>query len=297
MFIIVLLLILIVIILLIGYYYFLKPKKTFWEELGVKGPRPIPFFGNDITTFIGITHPSELNKYYYEKFKNEKMVGIFLNNLPVLIVKDESLIKDVLRKDASVFSDRGIHLENDDEMKSLHNHIFNLSKIDSKELKSSLSKVFLTSYIEKKSKEITDIIENFLLYVDKYVQNSNSIDICNFLFQLTTAIIANYGFSIEMNQFSNPITDLKSNNKRSFTKFFKQYHREYPAPFQSLGAYICKHIINFKSGSNKPKKDFYVKLNEDVVKYRNKSNLQKKDYIGRVIDFVNDENRIRTGTL
>lgn len=91
-------------------YYYLTSTFNFWKERGVAGPRPYPLVGNIGKTIIGKISMGDYLKELYDKpeFKNEPLIGIFTRRTPILIVKDPELIKDVLIKDFSKISDRGI---------------------------------------------------------------------------------------------------------------------------------------------------------------------------------------------
>lgn len=46
----------------------------------------------------------------YNDYKEESFIGIFQRMTPVLIVKDPDIIKDILIKDFSVFSNKGFNI-------------------------------------------------------------------------------------------------------------------------------------------------------------------------------------------
>ncbi|XP_011495529.1 PREDICTED: cytochrome P450 6B3-like [Ceratosolen solmsi marchali] len=283
--------ILLSLLLYLIYTFFIKTHYDFWLRRNVKGPRPIPIFGNDFSIFIGKTHPSELNKIHYNRFKDEKMIGIFRNTLPVLILIDEKLIEHVLTKDRLIFPDRGIGLQNN-PMELLHHHVFNLRNTDSDHLKKSLSKVFLNTKIDEKSEKITNIIDDFLLHIDEIIKNSKLIDICHLLNKLTTEIIGEYGFSLKMNEFSNLAKIFNSNSKKSnYFKFLKHYFREYPTFNTSILEFLHTCVIKFTTSNNEKKTAYYTKLVQDVETYRYRNAIKEKDYFGKLIDVYNTQER------
>lgn len=91
--------------LLLLYYYFTRTF-DYWKIRGVKGPKPILIFGtvkDVIRTKISL---SIFLKDMYDKYKDERMVGIFEKDVPSLILRDPDLIQDVLITDFSVFPER-----------------------------------------------------------------------------------------------------------------------------------------------------------------------------------------------
>lgn len=97
-----------IIALIFAFYYFLTSTFDFWKSRGVRGPRPIPGFGNFKDVILSKISAGDYLTKVYKVYKDEPLVGIFATTTPVLIVKDFDLIKDVLIKDFTVFADRGI---------------------------------------------------------------------------------------------------------------------------------------------------------------------------------------------
>jgi len=96
-----------IVALILAVYYYLTSTFDFWKSHGVRGPRPIPGFGNfkDVLS-TKISEGDYLTKVYND-YKDEQLIGIFVRRTPVLIVKDPDLIKNVLIKDFFIFANRG----------------------------------------------------------------------------------------------------------------------------------------------------------------------------------------------
>ncbi|XP_015606942.1 cytochrome P450 6B1-like, partial [Cephus cinctus] len=89
-------------------YYYLTRNYGFWKQRGVAGPVPSFPFGNMEDTILGKFELGVLFKQFYDKYKGEQMVGIFVRSTPALVLCDPELIKDVLIKDFTVFANRGL---------------------------------------------------------------------------------------------------------------------------------------------------------------------------------------------
>lgn len=94
---------------IIALYYFLTLNFDFWKSRGIRGPQPIPIFGNFKDMLFHKISPGDFVTEIYNAYKDEPMIGIFARTTPILIIKDPDLIKNVLIKDFSVFANRGIH--------------------------------------------------------------------------------------------------------------------------------------------------------------------------------------------
>lgn len=95
-------------ILILAFYYFLTSTFDFWKSRGIRGPQPIPGFGNFKDVLLMKISAGDYVTKVYNDYKDEALIGIFARMTPVLIVKNLDIIKDVLIKDFSKFADRGL---------------------------------------------------------------------------------------------------------------------------------------------------------------------------------------------
>jgi len=89
-------------------YYYLTSTFDFWKLRGIPGPQPIPIFGTFKNVLLAKQYMGNYLTDIYNEYKNESMIGIFSRRQPVLLIKSPELIKDVLIKEFSKFSNRGI---------------------------------------------------------------------------------------------------------------------------------------------------------------------------------------------
>lgn len=97
-----------IVAVLIAFYCYHTSTFNFWTSRGIRGPRPIPIFGNVKEVMKAKKALGHYLIDVYNDYKNESMIGIFVRRTPVLLIKDPNLIKDVLIKDFSNFTDRGV---------------------------------------------------------------------------------------------------------------------------------------------------------------------------------------------
>lgn len=99
-----------ILITILSLYYYYVSTYNFWRIRHVPGPRPIFFYGNFKDVVTRKLSISQYVKKIYDKYKHEPAFGIFQTSTPVLIVNDLNLIKDVLIRDFSLFSHRGLDI-------------------------------------------------------------------------------------------------------------------------------------------------------------------------------------------
>lgn len=90
------------------FYYYFTSTFPFWKLRGIRGPRPIPVFGNLKDVMFGKKFIGDYLMEIYKNYKDEPFIGIFARRTPILIVNDPDFIKDILVKDFSLFCERGI---------------------------------------------------------------------------------------------------------------------------------------------------------------------------------------------
>lgn len=96
--------------LLIALYYYLIGTYNFWEKRGVPGPKPRLIFGTMKDVILYKMFLGDYIKRVYDTYDADTpLIGIFKRRTPILIIKDTELIKDVLIRDASLFSDRAFN--------------------------------------------------------------------------------------------------------------------------------------------------------------------------------------------
>lgn len=80
---------------------------NYWVTKGIRGPKPIPIFGNYAPVFFGLKTEAEVLREIYENHPND-FIGIYKGFKRVLLIKNPETIKQVLLKDFDCFSARCI---------------------------------------------------------------------------------------------------------------------------------------------------------------------------------------------
>lgn len=105
-------------------YYYLTLTFDYWKIHGVKGPRPVPLFGNMKDVLLHKTNMTEYFVNTYNSYKDERYVGLFFRSRPILLLRDPQLIKNILMKDFSSFPQRDVKVTEKVNKKKREN-IFN----------------------------------------------------------------------------------------------------------------------------------------------------------------------------
>ena len=267
----------------IGFYSVFNffQKRNFWKTRKVKGPDPLYLFGNFKDEILGKCHPSELTKKFYDEFREEPMVGIFVYNTPVLILRDLDFIQDVLIKDFYAFSDRGICVY--DKVEPLSQHFFNLPHSTSRVLRKKLSPAFSVLKIKNMFNMLEDITGEFIRYLENITKISDNLECNSILAKYTTEVIGKYGFGLKMHQFEheNNIFD-QVLSKRTLSNHYNYVRRHLRQYFPDIYKYCYAIFYNKKSTY------YYLDMVRSIAIARQCENLKKKDYASILLDLKKD---------
>lgn len=78
----------------------------YWTNLGVRQITPLPFFGNFAGYFFQNKSPGDIIKNFYNQYKKDPYVGIYIVDKPTLLIIDPNIIKSILVTNFLDFSDK-----------------------------------------------------------------------------------------------------------------------------------------------------------------------------------------------
>ncbi|KAF7397254.1 hypothetical protein HZH68_008476 [Vespula germanica] len=267
-------------------YYYLTSNFDFWKVRGVKGPRPIPLFGN---TKDVIFQKKILAQYLEELcllpcYKDEPYIGIFVRNTPILILKDPILIKDVLIKDFTSFSER--HTSVTKKVEPLSQHLFHLEVAKWRPLRNKLSPAFTSG----KLKEMFPLIVECSHHLEQYINNmpdNNTVEIYELMGKFNTDVIGNCAFGIEMNAIADDNSEFRKMGKEIFHSSLKREIRE---ALRTSFPKLYNHLSFLFDYSNLT--NFFLNIVKETMEYRKKYNFIRHDFINILMELKEQPNKL-----
>ena len=262
-------------ILFLLYYYFTSTF-DFWQKRGVKGPKPIPFFGNFLDVFLAKNSVSDCFTNAYYNYKSEPLVGLFVGSTPMLVVKDPELMKDVLIKDFSCFAERTLTAI--DEVEPLSVHLFRLDAPRWRPLRTRLTPVFTSGKLKDMFHLMLECSDHFESYLDKLVAKGELIECREISAKFTTDVIGSCAFGIEMNALSAENSEFRNMGRRAFQTSWKSALRDrvrdFPFIFKIFGRFLVDHeLVNF-----------FTRITRETVEYRIRNNVHRHDFMNSLVD-------------
>ncbi|KOC60364.1 Cytochrome P450 6a2 [Habropoda laboriosa] len=279
-----------IVALIAALYYYFTSTFDFWKVRGVPGPKPVPVFGNIKDAMLLRTALSNILRDLYQEYKDEPMIGIFTRRTPALIIRDPELIKDVLIRDFSKFSDRGIPF--DEKVEPLSPHLFNLETERWRPLRTRLSPVFTSGKLKEMFPLILECAEHLEQYLDKVVAKGEPIECRELTAKYTTDVIGSCAFGIEINALSDEESEFRRVGKKVFATGFKQIlkfrlRQAFPWIFSLLSYVTSPTEIT----------TFFTKLIVDTMKYRNENHLVRPDFVNMLMELKNHPDKLENVEL
>lgn len=267
-----LLLILLCIFLFTLLYFWYKDHYQFWIRRGFPSDRPN--FPLDSLSGTG-TSLSMAEKFeeIYQRFKGERVVGLFFVFKPAIFVYDLDIIQSILVKDFSHFHDHFLyHNEKDDP---LSGHLFAMEGQKWRDRRAKLRPVFTSGKMKVMFDTIAAIGDNFVNAITEELKLSSELEISDWLSRFTTDVIGTIAFGLDINSLEDPETEFKKHGKRFFRvdSFASAIKWLLVNSFQSFSRKMGI-MFNEKAAS-----DFFLKVFRETIEYREKSNIQRNDFV------------------
>ncbi|XP_061401504.1 cytochrome P450 6a9-like isoform X1 [Musca vetustissima] len=259
----------------------LKKKQNYWQSLGIPCEEPHFPFGS----LWGVQKTRgfwQIWEEYYNRFKGSgPFAGFYWFFRPAVFVLDPELIKNVLIKDFSKFTDRGFyHNEKDDP---LSGQLFLLDGAKWKNMRNKLSPTFTSGKMKFMYPTVTKVGEEFIEVLGKMVeQNGSVVEVKDLLARFTTDVIGTCAFGIECSSLKDPNAEFRVMGKKSLVE---QRHNRLIIAFMASFVDLARKL-GFKQTPDDIEA-FFMRIVRETVEYREKNNIRRNDFMDMLIDLKN----------
>lgn len=273
-------------------YSYITWSYSYWSKRNIPYLEPSFPFGNVQDLFLAKIDSGRFYERFYKQFKSHKFGGIFELGKPTLIVTDLDMVKQILTKDFAYFMDRALPPKTSHDF--LANNLFGMEGNEWKDMRAKLTPTFssgkmklMYSLIEKCSEQLKD-------HLEPLAENDEIIDLKAVLSRYTLDIIATCAFGLEANTLTDSNTDFfkicQLIFKESKTIFVKRF---FMSTFPRT-ANLLRMTLTDKKVS-----EFLLNLVETTVKYREKNNVHRNDFLDLLIKVKNNQlldEKVRTSS-
>ncbi|XP_065369500.1 probable cytochrome P450 6a21 [Calliphora vicina] len=260
--------------------YFIKKRLNYWREQGIAHNKPSLIAGNlnGLQTQRSI---ADCIRQTYEQFKGTgPFCGFYFFQRPAVVVLDTALVKNILIKDFSNFTNRGLfHNEKDDP---LTGHLFLLDGAKWKNLRHKLSPTFTSGKMKFMYPTVIQVAEKFVEVFSHLSQGNAEVEIKELLARFTTDVIGTCAFGIDCNSLQDPNAEFRlmgkrSLNKRRHGKLLMGFIQGFPELAKKLHMKMIPEDVT----------QFFMRIVKETVAYREAHNIENHDFLSILIDLKN----------
>jgi cytochrome P450 len=215
----------------------------------------------------------QMQQELYNKYSDKKVYGVYDTRIPILVVRDLDMIKDITVKSFNNFVNRRSLLEFDGPFKD---NLLTIKDDHWKHVRNTVSPTFSSGRIKRMSQHVERNSQRLVEILQAKHENNEDIELKDIVSRFTLDVIASTGFGMEINTMENP--------ENSFAIHAKKCIRGSPLVFilAFLAPWLLKLLI--KAGMHIFPKDsliFFTKATDSAME-----NRKEEGQAGKVNDFM-----------
>ncbi|GFN81656.1 cytochrome p450 [Plakobranchus ocellatus] len=175
---------------------------SLFYRLGIPGPRPFPVLG----TFGYMMRQGfrDFQISNYERYRGNKVYGIFDGAQPMLVLRDLDMIKDVCVKHFSSFVNRRSFA-----LQPPADHMLNMLKDDHwKNVRSVVSPTFSSGRVRRMYPHVAFSTTNLVKRLKESAESGEMVELKDTISRFSMDVIAGAGFGVQINSHENTENNL-----------------------------------------------------------------------------------------
>ncbi|XP_055886970.1 cytochrome P450 3A24-like isoform X1 [Biomphalaria glabrata] len=169
------------------------------RKMGIEHPPAKWFLGNfDLSVKHGLF---EMQRVFYNKYKDKKVYGWYNGRRPVMIVRDLDLVKDICVKNFNSFIDRHIIFEGEPPV---HDNLLNLKGDHWRHVRTTVSPTFTSGMIKRMASHIERNAKILLENLEDFKEAKKEVELKEISSCFTLDVIASTGFGLDINTLKDP---------------------------------------------------------------------------------------------
>ncbi|KAI2474237.1 cytochrome P450 9e2-like [Diabrotica virgifera virgifera] len=253
---------------------------NYWRDRGVKQMSIYTFIKGNIKFFLKKDSMAENIMDTYKSFTNCRYAGVYQFTLPVLMIRDPELLKELTVKSFEHFTDHFNIITEEIEPLWAKN-LFVLKGQKWRSMRQVLSPSFTSSKMKILFKLISECAQNFTRHFLENEQDVVEIELKDTFTRFTNDVIATSAFGIQTDSLKNKENEFYVMGKRltSFTGGFLTMLRFFLLV-------LCPKMYKFlKLGIFKPEvKSFFINLVNDNIKERKEKGIVRPDMLHLLLE-------------
>lgn len=177
-------------------FYSLKRTYSYWDRKGFQTLPDFFWFTGHFKLDFGRRPFADMAMRLYNS--TEPFIGIYFLFSPKLLLRDPDLIRSILIRDFSHFTDRGVH--SNEELEPLSGHLFGLPGPKWKKLRAKLTPTFSSGKLKAMFPKLIECGSTLQNYLTQLAEKGDLLDVPEIAANFTTNVIASVAFGISVIQ-------------------------------------------------------------------------------------------------
>nr|QST15046.1 CYP360A6 protein [Diaphanosoma celebensis] len=253
-----------------------------FSDLGIPGPKPLPFIGNIIgfMTQNPIKHDAEQIRKY------GKVFGIFEGALPELFIADADLIRLVFVKEYENFINR----RNFEFQRDLHRKMITILRDQEwKDVRLAIGQAMTTSKVRKMFGLMQRCADRLVDDFTEKAKTEGKFDVRTACFVYPLDVIARCAFGANIENLGKKDDVFMRNAKVASSSFTRSPLMILPSLMPSIARFLRN--IHFKI----PEFDFFVAMLNDLIKERKTKKIVCQDFVDMATEALSKAVREENG--
>ncbi|XP_023310269.1 cytochrome P450 6a2-like [Anoplophora glabripennis] len=272
-------------------YAYFKWKYQYWKRKGLPYFVPkIPFgnFPNPLTSQLSMGEHIAL-LYKEAKARGWKGCGLYTMAVPIYMVLDMDLVKNIMTKDFNNFMDRGIYFN--EKADPISAHLFAITGMKWKNLRAKLTPTFTSGKMKMMFQTMADCGVILEKYIKDEVAGKQVVDIKDILGRFSTDIIGSCAFGLDCNSFEQPNSPFRVYGKNVLeTSTLELIKEAFCISFPKAARALSLRVFR------KQACDFYTSVVHDTISYREKNSVKRNDFMQLLLEMkAKDDNATENG--
>ncbi|CAG9789580.1 unnamed protein product [Diatraea saccharalis] len=253
-------------------YYYLKKNKTYWKKLGIISPKSHILFGNFKEVILRQTTFFHQIETFYNMYPNEKFIGLYRFNTPVLLIRDLDIVQHICVREFDSYMNRGIEFGD-----KLKNNLASSKDDTWRMLRSRFSPLFTSGKLKNMLHLINSCGDKTLEYLETLVSQSKEHDILDITKKYSVGSISACAFGLDLDM-KNPDEKLTKMETLAFTNFYTlELIFLCPGLIKKLGISIAPKEISV----------YFCNLVNFIKKQRDRIMSSRKDFMDLLLEMKN----------
>lgn len=257
-------------------YYYLFTKFNLFKRHRVLHMPSFPVLGVTAPLIFGQESVSEFLQRLYNYQPDAKYYGFYAMTLPVFLLRDPELIKNILIKDFESFRDRRPFSDVNDPL--INKNLFSLKGQKWRDVRTLLTPAFTASKMKFMFSLMTECAENFATFVSSLPAGQSELEMKEAFTKYTNDVIATCAFGIKIDTMRDPTNKFYIHG-RNGTRFLE--FRTIMLIF--LGTFSLARIFNLRLVDEQVTK-FFMDSIKNVIAKRDTENIIRPDMLQLMMD-------------